>query len=387
MFYNNFENNLSKNQKNEQSYRLEQRKIIEATASLITASHVAATAVATSTNPTASAPTSQEPTSLTQQYQKDAYEHNIQHQPSLDGIVESYLDRRKSIKPPMLTSNSKSMESAEKYERMNSKGETTGSTSTPTITKFDLIKAKSKSKSKSKSPEAHLISTISLNETHNNMNANNTLKNEDDATSFINFEDDFNHSQNGRHSPHVTAQPAHLVQRRIILNVGGIRHEVLWKTLERMPKSRLGKLRYAKNVKEIEELCDDYSVEEAEFFFDRSPRSFSSVLNFYRTGKLHLVEDMCVLSFHDDLCYWGINEFYLETCCQHKYHQKKEIVMEEIRKEEDLLKERIDDEQFGDCFPVMRKKVWDLMEKPQTSVYARVKILNSILRFLYLSQY
>ena len=142
-----------------------------------------------------------------------------------------------------------------------------------------------------------------------------------------------------------------------------------------------------KYIERIRELCDDFDLNENEFFFDRNPRSFMSVINFYRTGNLHLVEDMCVISFHDDLAYWGINENRMETCCQQKYHQKKEIVMEEIRKEEDLLKERIDDEQFGDCFPVMRKKVWDLMEKPQTSVYARVKKLNSIFRFPYLPQY
>ena len=352
MFYNNFENNLTKNQKNEQNYRLEQRKIIEATASLINATHV-------NNN------TSNQEQSLIQQYQQNDFQHNIQHQTSLDGFVESYIDRRKSIKMSKniistTTTNDnkfKLVDNAEKYERMNS---------IDAVTKLeksskDLVK----SKSKSKSPETHLISTISLNEAQN--------KNKDDDVSFMNYDDDFNNNE--RHSPlQVTTNPSHLVQRRIILNVGGIRHEVLWKTLERMPKSRLGKLRYAKNVKEIEELCDDYSVEEAEFFFDRSPRSFSSVLNFYRTGKLHLVEDMCVLSFHDDLCYWGINEFYLETCCQHKYHQKKEIVMEEIRKEEDLLKERIDDEEFGDCCPVIRKTVWDIMEKPQTSVYARVSL-------------
>ena len=161
-------------------------------------------------------------------------------------------------------------------------------------------------------------------------------------------------------------------KRRVILNVGGTKHEILWKTLERLPKSRLGKLRYAKDLSEIYELCDDYNAAENEFFFDRNPRSFTSVLNFYRTGKLHLVEDVCVLSFHEDLCYWGIHEFYLEPCCQHKYHQKKEVVLEEIRKEEESLKERIVDENFGCCCPNIRKKVWDLMEKPQTSRGARV---------------
>lgn len=165
-----------------------------------------------------------------------------------------------------------------------------------------------------------------------------------------------------------------LNQKRVVINVGGARHEMLWKSLERLPKTRLGKLRFAKDLEEIQQLCDDYDPNENEFFFDRSSRSFASVVNFYRTGKLHLVEDICVLSFHDDLEYWGIHEFYLEPCCQHKYYQRKELVMEEIRKEEELLRERIIEENFGCCCPLIRKKVWDLMEKPQTSKAARVKI-------------
>lgn len=173
-------------------------------------------------------------------------------------------------------------------------------------------------------------------------------------------------------------------KRRVILNVGGVRHEALWKTFERLPKSRLGKLRYSTSISEISQLCDDYDSDENEFFFDRNPRSFSSVINFYRTGKLHLVEDMCVLSFHDDLCYWGIHEFYLEPCCQHKYHQKKEAVLEEIRKEEESIKERIVNENFGWYCPSIRKKVWDLMEKPQTSRGARVRYIYILKLYLLL---
>lgn len=82
---------------------------------------------------------------------------------------------------------------------------------------------------------------------------------------------------------------------------------------------------------------------------------------------------MCVLSFSDDLEYWNIDELYLESCCQHKYHQRKEHVFEEMRKEADsLLEPAVEDFGNGYCAK-WQQKLWDLLEKPQTSMAARVK--------------
>ena len=148
--------------------------------------------------------------------------------------------------------------------------------------------------------------------------------------------------------------------------------------MDRLPNTRLGRLKNCFTQMQILELCDDYNPAANEFFFDRHPRSFSAVLNFYRTGKLHLIEEMCVLSFSDDLDYWGIDELYMEPCCQQRYHQRKELVFEEMRKEQESLIQQ-DEEDFGDgkCADY-QKKVWNLLEKPQSSAAARVSHVSLV---------
>ncbi len=169
-------------------------------------------------------------------------------------------------------------------------------------------------------------------------------------------------------------------EKRIVLNVGGERHEVLWKTLSKFPESRLGKICCCKREEDLKELCDDYNFATNELFFDKFSNSFGSILSFYRTGKLHLVDEICVISFHEDLDYWGIDECFLETCCQLKYHQKKDYINEEIRKEEEAEKEKLNVELFAEtcCCPKLRRNVWDLMENPQTSPAARIIAFISI---------
>ena len=73
----------------------------------------------------------------------------------------------------------------------------------------------------------------------------------------------------------------------------------------------------------LTQLCDSYSLETREYFFDRSPRNFDSVLGLYRTGKLHLAAGVS----NSSLCYdskvrssktamlWSYVEFCYERQC------------------------------------------------------------------------
>ncbi|XP_034457151.1 potassium voltage-gated channel subfamily G member 2 [Hippoglossus hippoglossus] len=120
-----------------------------------------------------------------------------------------------------------------------------------------------------------------------------------------------------------------------IINVGGIIYRIPWSTLEEFPLSRLGKLRSCSNEAEIMDVCDDYDCSRNEYFFDRSPSAFRTIVSFLAAGKLRLLREMCAMSFQEELLYWGVEEKDLDWCCLRKLRLRQEEFKEQQRLEEE----------------------------------------------------
>ncbi|KAG9296770.1 hypothetical protein G9A89_002167 [Geosiphon pyriformis] len=76
-----------------------------------------------------------------------------------------------------------------------------------------------------------------------------------------------------------TANFSTLQDDRIVLNVGGTKFETLRSTLTAYPATLLGTMFHERN-RSLVKLTDDN-----EYFFDRDPRAFSYIMEFYRNGE------------------------------------------------------------------------------------------------------
>eukprot|EP00061_Rhincodon_typus_P018043 g47041.t1 len=106
---------------------------------------------------------------------------------------------------------------------------------------------------------------------------------------------------------------------RIVLNVGGTRHETYRTTLKTLPGTRLALLADSDG-----QSLPDCDPRVNQYFFDRHPGVFAYVLNYYRTGKLHCPADVCGPLFEEELAFWGIDETDVEPCCWMTYRQHRD---------------------------------------------------------------
>lgn len=223
---------------------------------------------------------------------------------------------------------------------------------------------------------------------------------------------------------------------RVILNVGGTRHETYRSTLKTLPGTRLALLAASEPQGDCLTAAGDklqpsppslsppprppplspgpggcfeggagncsprgggggdHPGGGREFFFDRHPGVFAYVLNYYRTGKLHCPADVCGPLFEEELAFWGIDETDVEPCCWMTYRQHRDaeealdifetpdLIGGDPGDDEDLAAKRLGIEDAAGLggpdgksgrWKRLQPRMWALFEDPYSSRAARVR--------------
>ena len=140
----------------------------------------------------------------------------------------------------------------------------------------------------------------------------------------------------------------------ITLNVGGVRHQVLWKTLQSISGPRLGKL----PSPNVEKQLTNPSPQNKDVYFDRNPIIFNSILDFYQTGKLNFNDDICLNIISGELQFWMISEGNISPFCQKKFVREKLNTAKEVENESKLKENQ----------HLRTSRIWNILENPSSSI-------------------
>ncbi|KAK1334489.1 hypothetical protein QTO34_005495 [Cnephaeus nilssonii] len=160
------------------------------------------------------------------------------------------------------------------------------------------------------------------------------------------------------------------------VNVGGQSYHLDCAQLACYPKTRLGRLAACTSHGRQLGLCDDYEARTDEYFFDRDPAVFQLVYNFYLCGVLLVCDALCPRGFLEELGYWGVRLKYTPRCCRICFEERRDELSEQLKIQRELRAQAQAEEAaqlFRDvrfCGP-QRQRLWNLMEKPFSSVAAK----------------
>lgn len=157
----------------------------------------------------------------------------------------------------------------------------------------------------------------------------------------------------------------------VMLNARGSQFKIPLKTLLAYPNStRLGKLSKFNEMtsNEVNELCDSFSKENNEFYFNRNARVLSIVLDYFLTGELHVDSDLCEVFLINELEYWMVDFEEVKHCCKNDFERKLEEKNKLISLEDKVVKDFDEWDTFNVTWmPKVRKRLWTIVEQPTSS--------------------
>lgn len=93
----------------------------------------------------------------------------------------------------------------------------------------------------------------------------------------------------------------------IIINVGGEVFKTSKDHFKRFPKTRLA---------DLDATSGTYEESTNSYFFDRNPVLFHYILDYYKSGELHIPHNVCYRLVESELSYWQIEYSEMTDCCK-----------------------------------------------------------------------
>ena len=174
-----------------------------------------------------------------------------------------------------------------------------------------------------------------------------------------------------------------LQSKRIVINVRGIRFDVIPSLFNKYPTSRLGRLNTflqcnSNTLKhqDLFKICDDFDLKTKEFYFNRDPIIFNLILNLYNDNdkRIHVNEGLCWKYLNEQLNYWGLGyELSIEKCCKMHLNTRRDQIEIDIDMEDRIKEEIYCKYHFGVGFIAnLRHKFHKYIEDPKDSIIGMV---------------
>ena len=151
---------------------------------------------------------------------------------------------------------------------------------------------------------------------------------------------------------------------KVKINIGGQLFITKLNTIQRFPGTKLSN---------ITETCDHFDKTSEEYYFDRNPLIFQSILDYYRTGKLHFVTNVCPEHIRDELDFWEISTSDLGPCCWKYFY-----AVDNDLKTVGVIEKHFFQQECTYVDPMkivmLKGKIWNILEHPKTSRVAMVSV-------------
>lgn len=156
---------------------------------------------------------------------------------------------------------------------------------------------------------------------------------------------------------------------KLTFNIRGSKFETLKTTLDNAPVNLLHTLDITSQF---------YDKSKQEYFFDRDPDIFNSILNMCNCGKLHVPKNVCVDLFRTEIKFWGVPNAMISECCWRTYFQLDDDM--EVSEELQKTDHQIDEDASGLRKDSIRYKIWIGIEHPRSSTAAKVGVTRHCYR-------